>query len=42
LCLAWLWLLAFFDDLTYDHRIDEGRTDDDRIDELSDRRRSRR
>jgi hypothetical protein len=39
--LAWLWLLAFFDDLTYDHRIDEGRTDDDWIDELSDRRGSR-
>ena len=31
-----------YDDLIYDHRNDEGRTDDDRIDELSDRRRSRR
>jgi len=46
--MAWLWLLAFFDDLIRDHRIDEKRRtdddwiDDDWIDELSDQRGSHR
>src|ERR1035441_6274185 len=26
LCLAWLWPLAFFDDLIYDHRVDKSLT----------------
>jgi hypothetical protein len=42
LCPAWLWLLAFFDDLIHGHRIDDDWVDDERIDELSDRRGSRR